>query len=242
MKETILQVFKQILALAAVGAIYVCVRRWDTLELIRSVSFIASSFSPVFVAILERHIWQFFFALIGLTVLSRGNLWSCGINSMNVRRSLLYLLGFYAVGTVTLAVFAASSVFMSVRYDLFPIADRLLVMTIHWLSSPVADQILFFGLFQTALLKAWDDKIKIFSEEIPSVILLTAMMFALGRTGLPHYASMNFEYVAGYGVGLFSGVVYYKTRSLLTPMLAQAFFFGMPDAIHIIAATIGHRL
>jgi membrane protease YdiL (CAAX protease family) len=141
-----------------------------------------------------------------------------------------------------LIALAASSSLVDLRYDVFPAADRFLVMTIHWLSSPVADQILFFGLFQTMLLRYWTDTVTVFSEKLPSVILLTAMVFALGRTGLPHYTTQGMEFAAGYAVGLFSGIVYYKTRSLLAPMLAQAFFFGMPDALHIISSSIGYRL
>jgi hypothetical protein len=100
MKETILQVLKQIAVLAGVAAVYAAIRRWDTIAFIQTVPFIASSFSPALTAVLDRHIWQFIFAMVGLTIVSRGNLWSCGINSMNVRPSLIWLLGYYAVGTV----------------------------------------------------------------------------------------------------------------------------------------------
>lgn len=241
MKEAILQVIKQFAILAAVAAVYACIRRWDDARLVSAVPFAASAFSAPLLSVLDRQLWQFIYAMIGLTVLSRGNLWSTGINSMNVRSSLMYLLAFYAAASVILIVLAAASSFVQIRYDQYPAADRLLVMTIQWLSSPVADQILFFGLFQTALMKFWNDTVTISGEEFPSVILITAMAFALGRTGLPHYAAPGMEYAAGFAVGLFSGIVYYKTRSLLAPMLAQAFFFGMPDALHIIFSSIGFQ-
>ncbi|MGE5313359.1 MAG: CPBP family intramembrane glutamic endopeptidase [Acidobacteriota bacterium] len=242
MKERILQALKQVLMLAAIAGMYVAVRTWGTFTLLHRIPFVAASFDPALVGILESHLWQFLFALAGLTVLSRGNLWSCGINSMNVRMSLGMLLRFYAGAVAVLVIIGLAGGFLRIAYSEFPPADRGLVMVIHWLSSPVADQLLFFGLFQTALLKVWTGRIRIGESEIPSAIFITAVMFALGRIGLPHYISNPLEYAAGYGIGLFSGYVYYRTRSLLAPMLAQAFFFGMPDAVHIIFSLLGYRL
>jgi hypothetical protein len=241
MKEQFTQIAWQVLALAGVAAFYYCLRHYGNIELLRNVPLIAATFSPVLVAVFEQHVWQFLFAMAALTVVSRGNLWSCGINSMNIRQSLAILLGFYAAAIVVLAVLASSSLLLAHNYEFYRISDRLLVMTIQWLSSPVADQILFFGLFQTVLAKFWTAHTPVGSMEIPSVIFITALAFALGRSGLPHYTTTLTEYGAGFGIGIFSGYMYHRTRSLLTPMLAQAFFFGMPDAVNIILASVGYH-
>jgi len=114
------------------------------------------------------------------------------------------------------------------------------VMVIRWLSSPVADQILFFGLFQTVLAKYWTAEAPVGALRLPGVAFITALIFALGRVELAQYATPLAGYAAGYGIGLFSGIVYHRTRSLLTPMLAQAFFFGLPDALHFAFSSIGN--
>jgi hypothetical protein len=239
MKDEAVRIAKQLLSLAAVAAFYWCLRQYGDLHVLRTMSVIATSFSPALTAVFERHVWQFLFAMAALTILSRGNLWSCGINSMNIRHSLAILLGFYGAAIALIAILAALSLLLPHNYHFYPASDKMLVMVIDWLSSPVADQILFFGLFQTALAKFWTAHTPFGTLELPSVIFITALMFALGRVGLPHYTSVTAEYVAGFGVGIFSGFMYHRTHSLLTPMLAQAFFFGLPDAVQIILTSIG---
>jgi membrane protease YdiL (CAAX protease family) len=242
MKDNLTQIAKQLLSLLGVAVFYYCLRRFGDISLLRTVPFLAGSFNSILLGVFERHVWQFIFSVAALTIISRGNLWSCGINSMNVRHSLAILLGFYAAAICVLAAMASYSLLLPHNFQYYHLPDKLLVMVIHWLSSPVADQILFFGLFQTMLAKFWNAQTPAGSVEIPTVIFITALMFALGRLGLPHYTSMTVEYIAGFGVGIFSGFMYYKTRSLLTPMLAQAFFFGLPDAVQFIFTSLGHRL
>jgi hypothetical protein len=242
LKEQFIQIAQQLLSLAGVAAFYYVLRHFGNIHLLQSAPFFARTFSPVLFAVFEQHVWQFLFAMAALTVVSRGNLWSCGINSMNIRHSLAILLGFYAAAIVVLITLASLSLLLPHNYAYYRVPDRLLVMTILWLSSPVADQILFFGLFHTVLAKFWTEKISLGSLEVPSVIFITAFAFALGRSGLPHYTTTMAEYTAGFGIGIFSGFMYYRTRSLLTPMLAQAFFFGLPDAVNIILSSMGYHL
>ncbi len=239
MKEELTHIAHQILSLAGVAAFYYLLRTHGDVQVLRSIPAVAASFSPALAAVFERHVWQFVFSMAALTVVSRGNLWSCGINSMHVRRSLAMLLWFYGAAIVVLGMLSWTSVLAGDAYGSSRTADKLLVMVIHWLSSPVADQILFFGLFQTMLAKYWTAEVAAGSLRLPAVIFITALIFALGRVELAHYTTTTAEYACAYGIGFFSGIVYHRTRSLLTPMLAQAFFFGLPDVIYLFLSSIG---
>lgn len=101
----------------------------------------------------------------------------------------------------------------------------------QWMATAVADEILFHGLFQTLLLKYWRQKFMLGSFEFPVVILFTSVAFAAGRTNVPVYGGYLVEYILALLMGLYGGIVYYRTRSLLTPMLSQAFFYGLPFVI-----------
>lgn len=238
MKIRITHIVLQIASLAGVVVFYYCLRVYGDIHLLHTIPGQAEIFSSVMIVVFERHLWQFLFSITALTVFSRGNLWSCGINSMNIRESLNILLRFYAVALCVLACMTLLSVMLPTSTQTGHVADKLLLMVIHWLSSPVADQILFFGVFQTVLAKFWTARATTTFFELPSVVFITAVAFAFGRVGLPHYTALWVEHAIGFGVGMFSGIVYYRTRSLLTPMLAQAFIFGLPDAVHIILSGI----
>ena len=212
MKEEYLHIAKQLASLAGVAAFYYCLRSYGDLHLLGTLPWLTRTFSPALLFVFERHVWQFLWSMAALTVLSRGNLWSCGINSMNIRESLTILLGFYAGAVIVISAMASVSLFVSHGFQTGHVPDKLLVMTIHWLSSPVADQLLFFGLFQTSLAKYWTARTPAGPFELPSVIFITAVAFTLGRLGLPHYTSAMAEYAAGFGVGIFSGYMYHRTR------------------------------
>ncbi|MCX6137266.1 MAG: hypothetical protein NTV54_07215 [Ignavibacteriales bacterium] len=202
--------------------------------LTHAVALPASISFPV-VMLFEHKVWEFLFGMLVIAVLSRGHLWSYGINSMDVRFSMRMLVRFYAVALV----FVTGMVLIPLlRGDALPIIFSHLApstmgawILLQWMASPIADSILFFGVFQTVLCKYWPETFVIRSLRIPVGGLYAAMAFVVGRVRVPIFGGDMLEYVIAAGVGLFCAWMYDRTRSLLTPMLAIAFVYGMPFII-----------
>lgn len=192
----------------------------------------------------EHHLWQFGIGMLAITVLSRGHLWSYGINSSDIRLSMSILLKFYMVACVFVGVVIVMPMVSSGTMPEYLAhtsrVDMLGWILFQWMAAAVADNILYFGLFQTLLLKYWQRKVSVKPFEVPVAILMTTVLFAAGRTNVPIYGNHLFEYFLAVAIGAYSGLVYFRTRSLLTPMLSQAFFFGLPFVVRFVyLATVG---
>lgn len=186
----------------------------------------------------EHHLWQFGVGMLVITVLSRGHLWSYGINSSDIRLSMSILLKFYVVASVIVAVVIVVPMVISGTIPEYLAdtsrVDVLAWILFQWMAAAVADNILYFGLFQTLLLKYWQEKISVKPFEVPVAILITTVLFAAGRTNVPIYGNHLLEYLLALAIGAYSGLVYFRTRSLLTPMLSQAFFYGLPFVVRFV--------
>jgi membrane protease YdiL (CAAX protease family) len=230
----------------AVAAACYCIIEWASSFHILSKSLpLPSSLSTPLAWLFEHQVWQFGIGIIAITILSRGHLWSYGINSSDIRLSMSILLKFYAAALVVMIGFVVIPLFMSgiqpaslAKVGRVDIAVWILY---QWMATAVADEILFHGLFQTLLMKYWQEKIKIRSYEFPVVILFTTVAFAAGRTNVPVYGGHVVEYLLSLLIGLYGGIVYYRTKSLLTPMLSQAFFYGLPFVIRFAYTAISAR-
>ena len=161
--------------------------------------------------------------MLAITILSRGHLWSFGINSSDIRLSMSILLKFYAAATAVVAVVVvAPMVFSGIMPEyLLHVSrvDMIAWILFQWMATAVADNILFFGFK---------------SFEVPVAILMTTVLFAAGRTNVPVYGGHFLEYLLALAVGAYCGLVYFRTRSLLTPMLSQAFFYGTPFVVRFV--------
>jgi membrane protease YdiL (CAAX protease family) len=113
--------------------------------------------------------------------------------------------------------------------------ETFIALLTYWMSSPVANQILFFGFGQTVLIKQWGDSFSI--GRIPVVIFFSAILFAFGATSSQFYIG-EYSMFTTFFLGLYCGIVYWKTNSLITPMLAHAFYFGFPLFIHILRVNL----
>jgi len=197
-----------------------------------------ASLSTSLAWLFEHHLWQFGVGMLVITVLSRGHLWSFGVNSSDIRLSMSILLKFYMAASVIVAVVIITPMVLSGMMPEYLAhtsrADMLAWILFQWMAAAVADNILYFGLFQTVLLKYWQEKIPFKPLEVPVAILMTTVLFAAGRTNVPVYGNHLIEYLFALAIGAYSGLVYFRTRSLLTPMLSQAFFYGLPFVVRFV--------
>jgi len=183
---------------------------------------------------LEQHFWQFLFSFLAIGFLSRGHLWSYGITSKNLKSSACWLGILYA-GTILLTVIfflfggKISSPVDGVSHHI--IRETVFTFLIYWMSSPVANQLLFFGLVQTVLMKQWGDTLKIFGFPLP--VIASVIVFVL-CSSIPSFAIGSVSFILVTLLGIFCGFVYWKTGSLITPMLGHAFYFGLPMVVEIV--------
>ncbi|MDP1676503.1 MAG: CPBP family intramembrane metalloprotease [Bacteroidota bacterium] len=216
------------LSIIGVAAFCYLVIHFSTISIISKFFSLQNSF---FVLQFEQHFWQYLFSFLAVVVLSRGHLWSYGINSQNLKRSMVWLVWLYGVIIMATLIFGES--FLPVHSSNLPVGTRETFVSFltYWMSSPVANQILFFSFGQTVLMKQWGDSFSI--KGFPVVILFSSILFAFGATS-SQFQLGEYSIIPTFILGLFSGVVYWKTNSLITPMLGHAFYFGFPLFIHIL--------
>ncbi|MCK9407753.1 MAG: CPBP family intramembrane glutamic endopeptidase [Bacteriovoracaceae bacterium] len=182
----------------------------------------------------ERHFWQYSIAFIAVVILSRGHLWSYGINSQNLKISMVWLVwmyGFTVVMTMS-GIAIGKEMLPAGAAALVPgTSESVIASMVYWMSSPVANQILFFGFVQTVLMKQWGDSFSLLG--FPLSLVVASIFFAVGATS-SHFSADPAFLIPTFILGLFCGVVYWKTKSLITPMLGHAFFFGFPVFIHLL--------
>ena len=228
-------VVSKIASLAAVIACFALIEWVSSFHVLTRMLPLPPSLSIRLAWLFEHQIWQFGIGMFAITVLSRGHLWSYGINSSEIRLSMSILLKFYAGASVVIATLIVAPMFVTGKLPEYcehlGRVDMIVWILFQWMAVAVADEILYHGLFQTLLLKYWREKFVVKSFELPLVILVTSVAFAAGRTNVPVYGGHAIEYVLAFCIALYGGIVYNRTRSLLTPMLSQAFFYGLPFVI-----------
>lgn len=181
-------------------------------------------------SLFEKDAWQFVLAFMVIIILSRGHLWSYGIRSDNLKRSMIFLAGMYGVTILFYVTARAVHLPLTAEGISIHMNDRnsVLIFLIQWMSSPVADQILFFSLVQSVLMKNNVSHASVFGIHLHFDVLIAALLFALLHAGIPLTEIPELNFIAACVVGIFSGYVYKNTTSVLTPMLGQAFFYGFP--------------
>jgi membrane protease YdiL (CAAX protease family) len=226
--STVNPIENRFLSIIGVSAFCYLVVRYSAISAISKILTLDHSF---FFLQLEHHFWQYLFSFIAVIVLSRGHLWSYGINSQNLKTSMVWLVWLY--GAVILATLIFGEAILPVHPSNIPVGTKEIFISVltYWMSSPVANQILFFSFAQTVLMKQWGDSFAV--KGFPVVILFSALLFAFGATS-SQFQLGEYSIIPTFLLGLFSGIVYWKTNSLITPMLGHAFYFGFPLFIHIL--------
>lgn len=223
-------ILSKILSLVGVTVFCFAVVQLSSITIVSRSFSIAHSFHFVQ---FEHHFWQYLFAFIAVIFLSRGHLWSYGINSKNLKTSMKWLSVLYGFTIlITMISILLSKEILPISSAHLPKSDKetIMAMLVFWMSSPVANQIVFFSFAQTVLMKQWGDSLMI--GRIPVVVIVSALLFTYGATTSQFFIgeySLAFTFL----LGMFCGLVYWKTNSLIAPMLGQAFYFGFPFFIHL---------
>ncbi len=233
MEQNNLSLFKKILSLCAVIVFSICAVKFSSIDVL--IDFLPHGLSTSLFKVFEHNFWQFVYGFVAIVLLSRGHLWSYGINSKNLKISMKFLLWLYLFTIVEVIIFQfAGTDYGAISSEMAQrnIKNSLLIILIYWMSAPIANTILFFGFGQTVLLKYVDSSIKIFT--LPVSIVLSTVIYTFFATSVQISGLGIFSIILTFSVGLYSGIVYWKTGSLITSMLGQAFFYGLPIVVAIL--------
>ena len=229
------EMLPRILSLTGVIFVYWAIQQVSSYGYLTHAVALHPSFSSAAFLLLEQKIWEFLVGMTVIAVMSRGHLWSFGINSMDVRFSMRMLVRFYAAATVfvigMVLIPLMRGAAMPAIYAHISISTMGVWLLVQWMASPIADSVLFFGVFQTILSKYWTEIIEFKQFRLPVGGVYAAMAFVVGRVRIPVFGSDMLEYAIAGVAGLFCAWMYNRTHSLLTPMLALAFLYGLPFII-----------
>jgi hypothetical protein len=189
-----------------------------------------------FVKLFEHHFWQFVFSIIVIVILSRGHLWSYGINSKNLKLSMKYLGWIYLTTIVLTGILFITGIrFSPVPPGMLPlgIKNSLTAMLVYWMSAPVANTILFFGFGQTVISKRFSTLG--ISDPFQISVIVPSVLFVLYSSATQFSGMEIISQLCALCIAMVSGIIYKRTDSLFAPMLGQAFFFGFPLFVEIVS-------
>jgi hypothetical protein len=230
-----LEMLPRVLSFSGVVFLYWAVQQISLQGYLAHAITFPASISPTVVLLFEQKVWAFLCGMTVIAILSRGHLWSYGINSMDVRFSMRMLVRFYAVALLFVIALVLIPLMRGVlppaMYSHPAPATMVGWLLLQWMATPIADAILFFGVFQTVLCKYWPEAFEFKQFRLPVGSIYAVMAFVVGRIRIPVFGDDTLEYVVAASVGIFCAWMFDRTRSLLTPMLAIAFVYGMPFII-----------
>jgi membrane protease YdiL (CAAX protease family) len=179
----------------------------------------------------EHHLFQMALALILIAVLGRRKFSEWGLNLRNRSLSLRILARFCIVYIpVILAVNVVPVLIMRARPSFGYPVDAVNVagwLSFTWLFVGFSEEIVFRGLIHTYLAKAWTGVWKIGSVSLPYAGIIASVIFSLAHISPIHPHIYWSQLLWALGLGLFYSAVYYRTGSLLAPILAHNFSDGL---------------
>lgn len=180
----------------------------------------------------EHHAWMFAAGILGILFVSRGHLWSFGINSKNLAVSMRWTAGAYIAAAGLASAVAVMDPPLRAGWEAAADsgASAFVSMLILWMSSPVAHQILFFGLFQTMLAKRIGYERRI--GPVPAAVVIPVLLFSLWPPDAP-FVLPGGDTAVALLIGSFSSAAYWRSGSLIAPMLGHAVLLGLPFALSL---------
>jgi uncharacterized protein len=176
---------------------------------------------------LNHHLAQMVIALVLIGFLTRGRWGAAGLNVSNARESLrLLTTGFFPVLLLFLiAGHAITPIVQGVPPDRFAGAMRTVdfvgILVFSWVIVGVSEEIVFRGFFQTALAKFWHGTVSIVGVEVPSAGLWAATIVTVAHISFRTMSADLRQLVLAFVLGVFYAVAYFRTGSLVAPIVAH---------------------
>jgi len=179
----------------------------------------------------DHHLVQLLLALACIALLSRGKFSQYGLNFNNAKSSWRILGVFCLVCSVLVFIFnVAPPLFTHTRptFD-YAITSTNMIgwLSFEWVFVGISEEIVFRGLIQTYLSRTWRGVVTIGRLSIPTAGIVTTIIFCLAHIGIFHWHFDWSQQVLAFGLGIYYSTVYYRTKSLLNPILAHNFSDGI---------------
>lgn len=176
---------------------------------------------------LNHHLAQMLIALVLIGFMTRGRWGAAGLNVANARESLRLLTrGFVPVLLVFLiAGHAITPIAQGVPPDRFASDMRAMdlvgIFVFSWVIVGISEEIVFRGFFQTALGKFWHGTVSLVGVRVPTAGLWAAVIFTIAHISFRTMNADPRQLVLAFVLGIFYAVAYFRTGSLLAPIVAH---------------------
>ncbi|MEK7819282.1 MAG: hypothetical protein AAB255_05780 [Bacteroidota bacterium] len=171
------------------------------------------SFINADVVLFEKYLFQFIAGFIGLSILSRGQLWSYGINSSEFFVSAKYIIVYGLVGVATNYFRNETNLVFAKQSDL------AIHSFVFYVAIPISNIVFYIGLLQNYFEK---DFAKHFSKYLFAATLLFILVcFIVENILIIGHELKYFEVIHSELVLVISIFVYQKYKSILIPLLGS---------------------
>lgn len=176
---------------------------------------------------INHHLAQMVIALVLIAILTRGQLRKAGLNFANLKESMRLLThGFFPILLFFLLLgHALTPLIQGVPPERFATeirtSDMLGILVFSWILVGISEEIVFRGFFQTALARFWHGSVLIFGVKVPVAGLLAAVIFTIAHISFTTMSAEPRQLVLAFVLGIYYAVAYYRTGSLLAPIIAH---------------------
>lgn len=176
---------------------------------------------------LNHHVAQMAIALVLIALLTRGRLREAGLNLAHAAESLrLLVTGFFPVLLLCLiAGHVITPIVQGVPPERFADGIRPMdlagVFVFSWVIVGLSEEIVFRGFFQTALAKFWHGTVVLAGVQIPLAGVWAAAIFTIAHISFRTMSADPRQLVLAFVLGIYYAVAYYRTGSLLAPIVAH---------------------
>ncbi len=176
---------------------------------------------------INHHVVQMLIATVLIALLTRGHFKKAGFNLQNMRESLnLLTKGFFPVLLIfLLAGHAIVPLIQATPPERFTGDLRLLdfsgMMIFSWIIVGLSEETVFRGFFQSALAKFWNGTFRLFDTDIPIAGFIAALIFTIAHISFRNMSADPRQLILAFVLGLYYAVAYYRTGSLLAPIIAH---------------------
>lgn len=176
---------------------------------------------------LNHHLAQMAIALMLIAILTRGRLRTAGLNLAHARESLLLLTtGFFPI--LFLCLIAGHAIAPIVKGEPperfaggIRTMDLLGVLVFSWVIVGLSEEIVFRGFFQTALARFWNGTVVFAGVQVPVAGVWAAVIFTIAHISFSTMSADPRQLVLAFTLGVYYAVAYYRTGSLLAPIVAH---------------------
>lgn len=176
---------------------------------------------------LNHHVAQMAIALVLIALLTRGRLRGAGLNLAHASESLqLLTTGFFPVLLLCLiAGHVITPIVQGVPPERFAggirPTDLAGMLVFSWVIVGLSEEIVFRGFFQTALAKNWHGTVALAGVQVPLAGLWAAVIFTIAHISFRTMSADPRQLVLAFVLGIYYSVAYYRTGSLLAPIVAH---------------------